>query len=129
MSESFRGDSFERVVYFGHDASGTGNSKDDRLPLVSKADAMQANPGEVIEAAQVVIEEALAGTTAVDVGDGVDPDGYVAAASVTVGAAGAYAGAGALLPDYAPAAKDLAVAFAGASSAGKMAVMVRGYRI
>lgn len=130
MSESFRGDAFERVVYFEHGASGTGNSKDDRLPIATKSDIMALNEGEVVEVAQVVIETAVAGATDIDIGDGTDADGYVdGSADLTLGTAGAYAGAGALLPDHASAAKDVAMAVTGTSTAGKFAVVLKGYRI
>ena len=121
----FKKDEVLRVIYFEHGASGSGASESDALPIAS-ADLDSLDAGEVVVAADVHVLEAVTGSTQIDVGTSADADGYIAAPALTVGSV---AGAGALLKDYNESASQVSLTVAGASSAGKFVVALRGYRV
>lgn len=124
-----KNEEFEQLVYMAHGSSGSGSSLEDALPLADASLSGVLEAGAVVTNAEVIVLEAVTGSTAVDVGDGSDPDGYVEAADITLGTPGAYAGAGALLPDYSAAAKSLEISVTDASTAGSLVVVLRGYRV
>jgi len=124
---NFIGENIVDIVYFEHAATGTGNSPDDRLPIVSITDFMENMAGDVNKQFDVVIEVAVTGSTALDVGDPVDPNGYVEAADITLATPAVYPGTGALLPDR-PGVQDIELLVTGTSTAGKFHIVRRGYR-
>jgi hypothetical protein len=125
----FKNNQFIQIVHMEHGGTGSGMSPDDAKPIAAGV-MYKAIDGVVITDAEVQVQVAVAGTTAMNVGDAGDPDGYVAAANVTLATPGGYVGAGVLLKKKLNAtAEDILLAVTGASSAGKMALILRGYRI
>ncbi len=125
----FKNNQFIHIVHMEHGATGSGTSPDDAKPIASDT-MFEALEGVVITNAEVQIKVAVTGSTAVNVGDASDSDGYVAAANVTLGTPGGYIGAGALLKKKLNlAAENILLAVTGASTAGKMVLILRGYRI
>ena len=125
---SFKNTEFIQIVHMEHDATGSGMSPDDAKPIASGV-MYSAPEGVVITNAEVQVKVAVTGSTAVKVGDAGDDDGYVASANVTLGTPGGYIGAGVLLKKKLNAAEDILLAVTGASSAGKLVLILRGYRI
>lgn len=128
---SFRNEEVLGVFYFEDAASGTGKSSEDRADLTGGEVVLSAPAGSVITDAEVVIEEALSGTTVLVVGDSGDEDGFVAGGDVTEGTSGAYVGDGTYISSsakYYAADTDITTAITGALSAGKGFIAVRGYR-
>lgn len=147
----FKGEKFKHVHYFKHGGSGdsSGSSEDNAAPMVTK-DLFTIPDYVLIEKAYVLVDVAITGTTAIDVGDDDDADGYVPAASITLGTPGVYGwdakNAGAymriqtagatdaadiyVVPNakyYADVtAKELKVAFTTDSTAGRLRVVVEG---
>jgi hypothetical protein len=133
MMSGFKKEAFQKVVYFSHDGSGAGGSPDDALAIVDGS-VMDIDAGMVIEEVLLVVTEAVTGATQLDLGDGTDPDGFVAAATLTLDAVtrsnGAYLdNSGAGLAKYYAAADTLDLDVTGSSTAGKFAVVVSGYKI
>lgn len=148
----FSNEPFQKVFYFEHGGKGhlsgldAGNAK-----AISSADVMALEAGMVIEKVYVVVDTAIAGSSAVNVGDDDSSNGYVPTAAITLGTPGMYgwdakaAGsyqriqtAGAtdagdiyVVPNakYYSAAKTLKLAVTGASSAGKFRIVVKGHKI
>lgn len=126
---SFKNNQFIQIVHMEHGGTGSGASPDDAKAIASGV-MFKAPEGVVITDAEVQVKEAVAGSTAINVGDAGDPDGYVAAANVTLATPNGYVGAGVLLKKKLnAAAEDILLAVTGASSAGKMVLILRGYRI
>jgi hypothetical protein len=130
---AFKGESFQHAIYFAHGASGTGNSASDAKPMVDAA-IFDIEPGMVITDVSVAVTTAITGTTQVDVGDGTDPNGFVAAATLTDGAVtasnGAYLNnAGAHLEKLYEVADTIDLDITTASTAGAFVVFVRGWKI
>lgn len=124
----FKNNEFVCVVHYAHDASGSGASGDDAKPIVSGA-AFTVPEGVVVTDAHAIVDTAIAGATALTLGDGGDPDGYIAAAQFTL-TAGVKVGAGALLNAQKYAAGDTVdLAVTGTSTAGVFQIVVRGYRV
>lgn len=123
-------------VYFAHGGRGQGASLADALPLGTDDASVEIAPlpkGFVAESADVIVLEAVAGVTAMNVGDAADPDGLVANAGITLGTPGVYEGAGAYLASGAKkiytADASMAYDVTGTSSAGKVCVSIKGYMI
>ena len=121
----FKNDQVLRVIYLEHNASGTGASENDRAPIES-ASFGPLDEGEVVTAANWHVEVEITGSTQVDVGDDVDPDGFIAAPALTVGDV---AGAGALLNAKNAVAGTVELAVTGASTAGRAVIALIGYRV
>lgn len=144
---------FHHVVYLKHAGSGdlSGKSADNAKPLVD-ADLMTIEAGMVISKVYLIIDTAITGTTALNLGDDDDNDGFVPNASVTLGTPGMYGwdakAAGAYLrvqtagvtdpadvyvvPSakyYAAAGKELKLDVTTASSAGACRVVVQGRKL
>jgi hypothetical protein len=129
----FKKEQFTQEFFLAHDGQGHGQSADAPLPLVD-ADLMALPAGAIVEKCFVIVDEAIAGTSALEVGDDDDADGFVTNASVTLGTPGmyGYASAAAYLASgaakyYAAAGKELKLNVTGVSSAGKARVIVQGY--
>lgn len=139
MGLAFVGESFTHVFYFEHGASGTGQGPEDRAALET-ADMLALPAGTIVEDAYVVIETAITGATAINIGDDDDADGYVPTASLTLGTPGVYGAGedqkGALLGSseskrvslYTAAGKEAKFAVTGTSTAGKGYVVLKGVR-
>lgn len=125
-------------VYFAHGGTGSGNGADaaNALPIAS-GDLWAIPAGTVVENVYVVITSAISGSTALNVGDDDDADGYVPTASVTLGTAGMYgndpdesgaygvdSGGGRSHKYYAAAGKEVKLAVTGASTAGAGYVVI-----
>lgn len=128
----FVGERFEKFIHLEHGGTGNGDSESSPLPIANQ-DLMSIQPGMVIESVKAVVQTAIAGASACLVGDDDDADGFIADANVTEGTPGAYVGAGAYLTGgankYYPAAKKVKWAQTGSSSAGKLCVIVSGYKL
>lgn len=127
----FKNEEYLQVVYYAHAGDGGGSSLEDALPLTDGT-AFQLPAGVVVKSVDVVVLTALAGTTAVVWGDAGDADGLVDADDVTEATPGVYAGAGAYLAGagkYYADATNVLLDATGASSAGALALVVRGYQI
>jgi hypothetical protein len=137
--EGFVGEKWERWYYMQHGATGSGEGPDARAPI-STADMLAIPAGTVVEQVYVIIETAVTGSTAINLGDDDDNDGYVPTASLTLGTPGVYGygadqkgaylgSAGAARAKYYSAAgKEAKVAVTGASTAGKLAIYMCGSR-
>ena len=139
---------FQNVVYFAHGGAGNGASASNPKPLVD-ADVMDLEAGMVVERVYVIVDTPLAGTSALQVGDDDDADGFVPNAALTLGSAGLYgysaAAAGVYLVQtasggtdnynapaakyYAAAGKEVKLDVTGASSAGALRLVVEGYKV
>lgn len=124
-----------KTIYCAHGGAGSGNSPDDPLPLADGA-LMEVEDGDVITGVDVIVTTAITGVTVLDVGDGVDPNGYMAASTLT---AGAFPGAGVYVEaagtPFSRAARVYTAAdtidldITTASTAGACAIVVKGYRV
>ena len=131
----FKNEDNLKIIYCADGGTGTGSSPNDPLPLADGA-LMDVEDGDVITAVDVIVTTAITGVTQLDVGDGTDPNGYMAASTLTVGA---FPGAGVLVQaagtPFSRAAKTYTVAdtidldVTGTSTAGACAIVVRGYRL
>jgi len=130
---AFKGEEVLMKKWYGFGGAGSGSSIEDLAAPVA-GDVEKIPAGMVVTSAEVIVETALAGTTAVLVGDDDDADGFVAAADVTEGTIGVYNGAGAYLASgakkyYGAEGKEVKLAVTGTLTAGKYCVVVRGYRV
>lgn len=126
---AYKNEEFELLLYFAHDGAGNGASLQDALPMVDASLAGKLEAGMVVSSAEVVVLEAITGTTDVLVGNSGDPDAYVASGDVTLGSVGLNVGAGAEVPSYVSADDSLELDFTGAASAGSMVLVLRGYKV
>lgn len=88
----FGKESFEKIFYFSG-AAGLGSangSSADNAAAITDGDIMAIEAGMVIETVYVIIDTAVAGSTAIDIGDDDDADGFVKNASLTLGTPGMY---------------------------------------
>lgn len=142
----FQGDvAFKQVVFykgaagFGSKAgSSYGNAK-----AIVDGDILAIEPGMIITKVYVIVDTAITGTSALNVGDDDDNDGFVPTASVTLGTPGMYAwsseNAGAYLkvgtgnaPNakyYAAAGKEVKLDVTGTNTAGAFRVVIEGYKV
>lgn len=137
MGVGFKNEVFYDVVYFEHGGTGSGDAESSPLPIASNTAFLSLPAGVVLEDVDVIIQTAVTGSTDIDIGDnGGDTDGLVdGSADLTLGTPELYSGAGADLASGAAhlysltAATDLAIAVTGASTAGKLRVVFKGYRV
>lgn len=128
----FKRESFEKVVYFAHGGTGLGQSAAEPLPLAD-GDLWPIPAGCVVSRVSVVVTTAITGTTQLDIGDDDDPNGFVAAATLTADAVtgnnGAYLyNTGAELAKYYSATgKEVKLDATGASTAGAGFVIISGF--
>lgn len=83
---------FTKVFYFSG-ASGSGSAdglSSGNAAAIADGDIMAIEAGTVIEKVYVIIDSALSGSTAIDIGDDDDADGFVKNASLTLGTPGMY---------------------------------------
>lgn len=87
----FKNEKFMVVKYYAHGGLGdaSGKSSDNAATIVD-GDVMAIEAGMVIEKCYVIVDTAITGTTALNVGDDDDADGFVPNASVTLGTPGVY---------------------------------------
>lgn len=131
MSGGFKNEPFLKCVYVAHGGSGSGASAADPMGMTDR-DLMAIESGMVIEQVDVCITTAVAGATQIDVGDDDDPNGFVAAATLTDGAVSAGAGAyltGGAKKLYEAAGKEVKLDVTGSSSAGAFVVVIKGYKV
>lgn len=144
----FRNEKFQKVVYLEHGGAGDGSSEQAPLPIAD-GDLFAIPAGMVIEKAYLIVDTAVTGTTAIDVGDDDDPNGFVADGALTLGTPGMYGwdvkAAGAYLrietagatdatdiyvvPNakyYSATGKEAKIDVTGASTAGKIRVVFEG---
>lgn len=147
----FSNEKFCKVFYFEHGGKGSANgSSAGNAAAMTDVDLMSIDAGSIIDQVWVVVDTAVTGTSAIDVGDDDDADGFCPAASLTLGSAGLYCShAGkkgvylyeqtfgvsqpteSIAPQakyYAAAGKEVKLDFTGASSAGKGRVIVCGFK-
>ena len=145
----FKKEKFVKEIFLAHGGTGDGSSSSNPLPLVD-VDAMAIPAGLLVDKVYAIVDVALAGTSALEIGDDDDADGFVPSASITVGTAGMYGwdakNAGAYLriqtagatdaadiyvvPNakyYSAEGKEVKLNFTGTSSAGSMRVVVEGH--
>ncbi len=144
----FKDEKFKKVFYFEYNGKGSqdGLSPGNAKPIAD-TDLMAIPAGMVIEKVYVIIDTAVAGTTALDIGDDDDADGFVKNAALTLGTPGLYsynAGVagdylryltqGASTPNvvapmakyYSAAGKEIKMDNTTSNSAGKLRVVVEG---
>lgn len=136
-----RHEPFTKVIYLATPSgSGSGTSYANAKSMVD-ADLMTIQPGMVIEHVYAVVDEAVLGTSALNVGDDDDADGYIASADVTLATPGMYAynpdtrgaygvdaGGGNAGKYYGAAGKEIKLDVTGALGAtGKVRVIIQGY--
>ncbi len=139
---------FEKNVPFNHvtyyaSASGTGDASG-RSYASAKAmvdgDVFAIPAGAVIEKVYVIVDEAITGTTNLQIGDDDAAGGYASAGTVTLGSTGMYGWNatttstylkdGATRPQakyYSESGKEVKVDFTGSNDDGQMRVIVEGY--
>lgn len=149
---SFSKEKFQKVVHYEHGGKGDGSGRSaDNAKTIVDGDVMAIEAGMVIENVYVLIDTAVTGSTALDLGDDDDADGFVPTASITLGTAGMYGwdakAAGAYLrvqtagatdaadiyvvPQakyYAASGKEVKLDVTGSSTAGKFRVVVEGFK-
>lgn len=129
---AFKKEAFQKVVYFAHGGAGSGESAADPKPLAD-GDLYAIPAGCVVDRVSVVVTTAITGTTQLDIGDDDDPNGFVAAATLTANACtgnnGAYLyNSGAELAKYyASTGKEVKLDATGTSTAGAGFVIISGY--
>lgn len=123
-------------VYFKHGGTGSGASIADAAPLGTDDASVDLAPlpkGFMIESADVIVLTAVAGVSAMEIGDSSDPNGFVENASITLGTPGVYEGGGALIASGAKklytTADALNYQVTGTSSAGLVCVALKGQMI
>lgn len=134
---------FLEVRYYSFGATGSGQSVDDPAALAAGTlSVMSLDAGSVVEDAYLEVMTAVTGSTALDLGDGADPDGYVPTASVTLATPAVYGAGedekGALLHDGTStqskrvarytAAGAVNLTVTGTTTAGKVMVVVKGWK-
>ena len=128
---SFANERFLVMKYFAFGGTGTGASALDPVALAD-GDLATIEAGWTVTSAMVVVTTAITGTTQLDLGDDDDPNGFVAAATLTVAASlnsGAYLdNAGDDLAKYYPAAKTLKLDNTTTSTAGAGYVVLEGVK-
>jgi len=117
-----------RVVYLAHAASGTGASATDAKPLIAGVMA-DVEDGDVITGVDFIVTDAISGISAIIIGDGVDPDGYVTDANITEGTPAVYTGSGALLSKRYSGVDTIDLAGSGASAGGTAVLVIKGYKV
>lgn len=88
----FYGECFSKVFHFsGPNGKGkaSGKSAANAAPIAD-GDIMAIEAGTVITNVQVIVDTAVTGSTAIDVGDDDDADGFCPNASLTLGTPGLY---------------------------------------
>jgi hypothetical protein len=127
---------FEKNVPFNHvtyyaSASGTGDASG-RSYASAKAmvdgDVFAIPAGAVIEKVYVIVDEAITGTTNLQIGDDDAAGGYASAGTVTMATPGMKDGA--TRPQakyYSESGKEVKVDFTGSNDDGQMRVIVEGY--
>jgi hypothetical protein len=147
----FKNEPFTVVRYLAHGGTGSGESLQSPAALAD-GDLWSIPAGTVVTKVYVVVDTAITGTTALNVGDDDDNDGFTPTASVTLGTpamygwdaktAGAYlrvqtAGATDALdiyvvPNakyYSAAGKEVKLDTTTASTAGAARVVIEGYSL
>jgi hypothetical protein len=141
---------FVKVFYFEHGGKGSANGLSaGNAAAIADKDLMSIEAGMVIEEVSLIIDTAVGGSSALDVGDDDDADGFCPNASLTLGTPALYCdnagdrGAymrkqtqGGSTPNvvapkakyYAAAGKEVKLDVTGASNAGKFRVVVKGYK-
>ena len=129
---SFKKEYFSKVVYYAFGGIGSGGSAADPKPIVD-GDVMAIEAGMVITSVDVAVSTAITGSTAIDIGDDDDQNGFVAAATLTAGALsssnGAYLSANSLHKYYPVAGKEVKLDNTTANTAGAFAVCIEGYKV
>lgn len=121
----FKNEDNLKIIYCAVGGTGTGSSASDPLPLADGA-LMDVEDGDVITGVDVAVTTAITVATVMDIGDGTDPNGYVAAGGLT---AVVTTGAGALLSKRYTGADTIDLDMTGVAAAGAIAVIVKGYRV
>lgn len=130
---AFRNELCQMTVYVAHAGTGSGASAQDPLPIAAQ-DLDVLPEGFVAYDATFVLTTAVTGTTAINIGDDDDDDGYVDALDITYATPAAYPGSGVYVASdaekhYVDETKTLKMAITGASTAGAGVVHVKGYRV
>jgi hypothetical protein len=148
---AFKKEEYSQEVFYAHGGLGDMSGKSaDNAKAMADSDAIAIPAGLLLEKCFVIVDVAITGVTAIDVGDDDDADGFVPTASITLGTPGIYGwnakAAGAYLrvqtagvtdaadiyvvPNakyYAADGKEVKVDFTTASSAGSMRVVIKGH--
>jgi len=126
---SFANDQVLVVKYFAFGGTGTGASALDPVALAD-GDLAAIEAGWTVTDAMVVVTTAITGTTQLDLGDDDDPNGFVAAATLTLNATSKNTGAYVLadIAKYYPAAKTLKLDNTTTSTAGAGFVVLQGIK-
>lgn len=145
----FAGTYFQETRYYAHGGTGSGKSASNPASITDQ-DVFALRAGTLVTNAYVILDVAVTGTTAVNVGDDDDNDGYCPTASVTLATPGMYCWdaksggaykrvqtAGAtdaadiyVVPNakfYAAAGKEVKLDVTGTSTAGAFRVVVEGF--
>lgn len=150
----FYGESFKKIIYYSgpsgkgsHAGTSAGNAK-----AITDGDVMAIEAGTVITAVYMILDTAVTGSTAIDIGDDDDADGFVPTASITLATPGLYGGnakvagaymrvqtAGAtdaldiyVVPNvkfYQAAGKEVKLDNTTTNTAGAFRIVVEGYKV
>lgn len=85
----FGGEEFSKVFYLKNGSSGD-CSRPSSPCTITDRDLMSIPADSYIDSVVVVIDTAVTGSTAIDIGDDDDPDGFCPTASLTLGTPGGY---------------------------------------
>lgn len=129
----FPGESFTKVKYYAFGGTGSGESASNPAAAVD-GDVVALPAGALITKAYVIVDTAITGTSAINVGDDDDNDGYVTTASITLGTPGlyGYASAAAYLASgaaklYVATGKEVKLDVTGTNTAGAFRVVIQGH--
>lgn len=128
---SFKGQSWEKMVWVKFGGTGDGSSLASALPLAN-GDLFAFEAGVVVESVNATVVTAVGTATAVVVGDDDAANGFIADADLTEATPGSYKGAGSYITAgkyYAAAGKEAKISMTGTASAGVLVIMFKGYKI
>lgn len=136
-----RNEPFLKTVYLSTPSgSGSGVSYGSAKSMSDDADLMVIQPGMVIENVYVIVDEAVTGVSAIDIGDDDSANGFVPTASISLATPGVYAwnstAKGSYLKDassnpaakyYSASGKEVKLDATGTWTAGKVRVVIQGF--
>ena len=152
LAATWSGESFSKTVYYEYGGKGSKSGLDaGNAKAIADSTVMAIEAGMLIEHVAVVLDTAVTGSTALDIGDDDDADGFVPTASITLATPGLYGWnakvAGAYLrvqtagvtdpadvyvvpnAKYYSAAKSMLLDNTTANTAGKFRVVVQGHKV
>lgn len=150
---TWKGQKFQTITYYEYGGKGSMSGGDaGNAKAISDGDVMAIEAGTIIEKVYMVIDTAIEGTTALEVGDDDASDGFISNSFVTLATPGLYgwnakevgsylqmgaAGEAGSSTEYAvpnvkyysAAGKEVKLNVTTANTAGKFKVIVEGYKL